>query len=208
MATGSIQINTGTSGTYVATNPITEDAITKQVSRTVLNSSAGVEQTAIAGVIADAAVTTDANGTIHQYLRGIAKAFLAYVTFLTGQGPDLTTNAQAVAIIQRKTLKRVAGSCTTSGNNSIIAAVGGKTIKVFSYCLQGNGTVNAKFTDGAGGTQLSALWNLISGMNILPAAIQPPSYLFKTTAGNELTMNLSGTVVVQYEITYTDDDAS
>jgi hypothetical protein len=208
MATDKLQINEGTSGKYVPVYTITEDAGTKYLGRVVLNSSAGVEQTAIAGVTTDAAVTTDASGTIHQYLRGIAKAFLAFVTFVTGQGSDLTTNAMAVSVIQKKTLKRVAGSCASSGDNTLIAAVGGKCLKVFSYNLQFNGTVNSKFTDGASGTQLSCLWNGTSGMNIMPAAMQPPNYLFKTSAGNALILNLSGAVTVQYEISYSDDDAS
>lgn len=207
MATSSIQINVGSSGTYIATNSISEDAITKQIQRFALNNSSGVEQTAIQGLVADAAVTTDASGTIHQYLRGLAKAFLAFVAFTSGTGPD-AVNALDVAVMQRKTLKRVAGSVSGSGDNTVIASVGGKCLKVFSYALQAATPVNVKFLDTAGGTQVSCLWNLSTNTIVPPVAVQPPFYLFKTTAGNLLDLNLSGAVAVQYEISYWDDDGS
>ena len=208
MATSSIQVNVGSGGTYVATHPISEDAITKQLSRTVINSSAGAEQTAIAGLVSDAAVITDANGTIHQYLRGIAKAFLANLVFLTGVASDSTTTALSVASIQRKTLLRAVGNAATSGDNTIVVAVGSKKIKVYSYALQGVGTVNAKFTDGAAGTQLSMLWHFTANILATVSGCEPPNYLFATTAGNALILNCSGTAGVGYEVSYWADDGS
>lgn len=208
MATSSIQINVGSSGTYIATNSISEDAITKQIQRFALNNSSGTEQTAIQGLINDAAVTTDAQGTIHQYLRGLAKAFLALVTFITGKGPDSAVNAQAVTQVQVKTLKRVVGVLTTSGDNVVITSVGGKCLKVFAYALEGGGVVNTKMTDGGGGTQVTMLWNLSTNTIAVPASVQPPHYLFKTTAGNMLVLNDSAVAGVNYEISYWDDDGS
>lgn len=206
MATDKIVVSAGT-GTNVATNTISEDAVTKHIQRTILNDSSGVEQTAI-GTVAGAAVVTDANGTIQQYLRGLVKLFVAKVAFVAGAAFDSGTEGQAVTVLQRKTLKRKAGSVNASGDNTLITAVGGKMLKVFAYNLQGNGTVNAKMTDGASGTQLSCLWNLAAGTNVFGGVMPPPDYLFATTAGNALILNLSSGVVVQYEITYTDDDAT
>ena len=136
----------------------------------------------------------------------MAKAFLANVTFLFGIGSDLSTNAMAVVPLQRKTLKRAVGSATTSGDNTAIAAVGGKCLKVYAYALQGVGTVNNKFTDGAAGTQLSMLWILQAREHTEPAAVAPPNYLFKTTAGNALILNCSSTAGCGFEISYWDDD--
>lgn len=206
MATSNIPINVGTGGAFVATYSVSEDAITKQIQRSVLSDSAGVEQSAI-GTTAGAAVTTDVAGTIQQYLRGLAKAFVASVTFLAGKAVDSTNNGMAVSVLQRKTIKRAAGSVTTSGD--LIAAVGGKMIKVFVYNLQCNTTAtNVKLTDGSVGSQLTCLWNMTANMNIFGGYLSPPDYLFKTTAGNSLYANVSTTSTVQYEITYTDDDAT
>lgn len=205
MATSNIPINLGTGG-YVATYSISEDALTKQVQRSVLSDSAGVEQSAI-GTTAGAAVTTDVNGTIQQYLRGLAKAFLASVTFLAGKAVDSTNNGMAVSVLQRKTIKRAAGSVTTSGD--LIAAVGGKMLKVLGYTLQCNTTAsNVKLTDGSAGAQKTCLWNMTANMNIIEGYISPPDYIFGTTAGNSLYANVSTTSTIQYAVTYFDDDAT
>jgi len=50
---------------------------------------------------------------------------------------------------------RIAAS--TSGNNTIVAAVTGKKIRVLAYNFIANGTVNAKFQTAAGGTDLTGL---------------------------------------------------
>jgi len=207
MATDKLQINEGTSGKYVGTYTITEDAATKHLSRAVLNDSAGVEQNAI-GIKTAAAVTTDADGTVQQYLRGLAKQVLAFITFGYGFGADSATYALKTVAVEPKTLKRVAKNVAASGDNTIVAAVGGKCIKVYTYALNGTGTVNAKFTDGASGTQLSILWRLLANTAITPASVNPPSFLYKTTAGNALILNLSGAVGVEVEVSYWDDDGT
>lgn len=108
-----------------------------------------------------------------------------------------------------KTIKRAVGNATTSGDNTAIAAPGAsKVIKVISYALQGVGTVNGKFTDGAGGTQLSMLWNFQAreGAYAQPTVI--PQFHFKCTANTALILNCSSTAGMGYEITYWDDDAT
>ena len=76
MATGHIGVKEATApDKYIASNSITEDAKTKELQRLILNDSAGVEQNAL-GIKTGAAVITDADGTIQQYLRGLIKLFI------------------------------------------------------------------------------------------------------------------------------------
>lgn len=88
MTTSNIAVTPG-SGKNLATNSISEDAITKELQRIALNDSAGVEQDAI-GVKTGAAVITDADGTIQQYLRGL-------VSLLITAGSALVTATGNVA---------------------------------------------------------------------------------------------------------------
>lgn len=108
-----------------------------------------------------------------------------------------------------KTIKRAVGTASSSGNNTVISAPGAsKIIKVITYSLQGQGTVNAKFTDGAGGSDLSMLWNFQAREGVAQPATIIPQFLFKCTSNTALVLNLSGAVSVGYEVTYWDDDAS
>lgn len=89
-----------------------------------------------------------------------------------------------------------------SGDNTLVSAQGvGKVIYVFAWNLSFSGTVNAKFTDGAAGTNLSGLYYGIQnagGGN----AITPPGFLWKTTANTALILNLSGAVAVGGSVSY------
>lgn len=123
-------------------------------------------------------------------------------------GGRLDVNVGAV-LASTKTIKRAVGSAPSVGDNTLIAAPGvSKVIKVISYALQGTGTVSAKATDGAAGTQLTMLWNFQAreGAYAQPTVI--PQYHFKCTANTALVLNLSAAVAVGFEITYWDDDAS
>lgn len=86
MTTSRIQVTEG-SGKNLATRSISEDAVTKEIQRVEINDEAGVAQNAI-GVTTGAAVITDADGTIQQYLRGLVKLFItsgsALVTAIVG----------------------------------------------------------------------------------------------------------------------------
>lgn len=86
MTTSRIQVTEG-SGKSLATKSISEDAVTKEIQRVEINDEAGVAQNAI-GITTGAAVITDADGTIQQYLRGLVKLFVtagsALVTAVVG----------------------------------------------------------------------------------------------------------------------------
>lgn len=91
MTTSRIQVTEG-SGKNIATKSISEDAVTKEIQRVEINDEAGVAQTAI-GVTTGAAVVTDANGTIQQYLRGLVKLLITAGSALVTAAGDVAHDA-------------------------------------------------------------------------------------------------------------------
>ena len=105
-----------------------------------------------------------------------------------------------------KTLKTAAISVSSSGDNTVVAAVASKRIKVTSFSIQATGTVNCKWKDGAA-TNLTGAYNFQAREGLSEAA-NSPYYLFATTAGNALVLNLSAGVSVVGRVTYYDSDAT
>lgn len=92
-------------------------------------------------------------------------------------------------------VKRVAIAASSSGNNTLVAAVTGKRIRVLQYLLMANGAVNAKFQNGAGGSDLTGLHYFDSaGAGAAPTFC--PVGMFDTDAGTLLNLNLSSGVAV------------
>lgn len=106
------------------------------------------------------------------------------------------------------TLTRVAIAASTSGDNTLIAAVSAKKIYVVAFELSFSGTVNAKFTDGAAGTNLGGLYygvaNAGAANSISPdmKLATPSPYLWVGSTNTALVLNLSGAVAVGGAITY------
>lgn len=98
------------------------------------------------------------------------------------------------------TPKFAAISASSSGNNTVISAVASKKIRVLRMHLSSNGAVNAKFTDGAGGSDLTGLQYLTQYGGF--GAAYCPVGLFETTANTALVLNLSGAVAVGGVLTY------
>lgn len=98
------------------------------------------------------------------------------------------------------TVKFAAIAASTSGNNTLLAAVTSKKIRVLSCWLVSNGTVNAKFQSGAGGTDLTGLAYLIvnTGM-VLP---YNPAGWFETGSNTLLNLNLSAAIAVGGSFSY------
>jgi hypothetical protein len=91
-------------------------------------------------------------------------------------------------------------AASSSGNNTLIAAVASKKIRVLSLSLMSNGTVNAKFQSGAGGTDLTGLYYTAANTGfVLP--FNPVGH-FETASNTLLNLNLSGAVAVGGQITY------
>lgn len=99
------------------------------------------------------------------------------------------------------TPKFAAIAASTSGNNTLVAAVTAKKIRVLAYNLIGNGAVNAKFQSGASGTDLTGLKYIAAAGGGICAPFNPVGW-FETGAGVLLNLNLSGAVAVGGELVY------
>jgi|GEM_PF-2004239 len=98
------------------------------------------------------------------------------------------------------TPKFVAIAASSSGNNTVLAAVNPKKIRVLAVQLVANGAVNAKWQSGASGTDLTGLAYLAAnGGYVLP--FNPVGW-FETASNTLLNLNLSGAVAVGGSITY------
>lgn len=91
-------------------------------------------------------------------------------------------------------------NASASGDNTLVASVPGRRIRVMGYALSFSGTVNAQFTDGAGGSALAGLFYGAAGGNVKADAVPPvmgsqPGW-FATSQGNALVLNLSAAVAV------------
>lgn len=91
-------------------------------------------------------------------------------------------------------------AAASSGNNTVVAAVSGKKIRVLAVQLISSGTVNAKWQTAAGGTDLTGLAYLVANAGyVLP--FNPVGW-FETAAGALLNLNLSAAIAVGGSVTY------
>lgn len=88
----------------------------------------------------------------------------------------------------------------TSGDNTLLAAVASKKIRVLSLFLVSAGTVNVRFESGASGTALTGQMNLVVNTGFcLP--FNPVGW-FQTATNTLLNLELSGNVSVDGCFTY------
>lgn len=88
----------------------------------------------------------------------------------------------------------------TSGDNTLVAAVTSKKIRVLSLVMVASGAVNVRFESGASGTALSGQMNLAAnGGFTLPFN---PLGWFETASGTLLNLELSGATSVDGMLTY------
>lgn len=99
------------------------------------------------------------------------------------------------------TLQYAAIAASSSGDNTLIAAVSSKKIYVYAFELSFSGTVNAKFTDGASGTNVGGLYYGVANAGAANA-VTPPSYLWAGSTNTALIINLSAGVAVGGAIRY------
>ena len=91
-------------------------------------------------------------------------------------------------------------SGATSGNNTIVAAVTSKRIRVIGLFMVAAGAVVARFESAAGGTPLTGAMSMITGV---PLSAYNPLGLFEQDVVNELlNLELSGAVQVSGWMTY------
>lgn len=95
---------------------------------------------------------------------------------------------------------RVAINAASSGDNTLVAATAGQTIRVHKLFLIASGTVNIKFRDGTAGTDFHPAIPLYAGGGVTLDFDGDP--WFVTTAGNALALNLSAAVQVSGVLYY------
>lgn len=98
------------------------------------------------------------------------------------------------------TPKFAAIAASSSGDNTLVAAVVGKKIRVLSYTLVAAGAVTCRFEDGAGGTAKSGQMSF--GANGGVSVPYSPVGHFETTANTLLNLELGGAVAVAGHLTY------
>ena len=92
----------------------------------------------------------------------------------------------------------------TSGNNTIVAAVTGKKIRVLSYAIVPAADVVVRFESGAGGTALTGQMTLLAqdGVVSQELSVDCQHGCFETASGALLNLELSGAVSVDGHLTY------
>lgn len=93
-------------------------------------------------------------------------------------------------------------AASSNGANSLVAAVGGKKIRVLAYNFISNGTVNAKFQSDAAGTPVDLTGNKYCVANMGIAATFVPVGWFESGSGKTLDLFLSAGVAVGGELVY------
>lgn len=87
-----------------------------------------------------------------------------------------------------------------SGNNTIVALVASRKLRVVSLFMVAAGTVNARFESNADGTALTGQMNLVANSGFsLP---YNPAGWFETVAGELLNLELSAAISVDGSLTY------
>lgn len=88
----------------------------------------------------------------------------------------------------------------TSGDNTLLAAVSAKKIRVLALFLVAAGTVNVRLESGAGGTALTGQMNLVANTGfVLPFN---PAGWFETAVNTLLNLELSAAISVDGALTY------
>jgi hypothetical protein len=118
-------------------------------------------------------------------------------------GTNNIGDVDVLSMASGKTIKRAVISGATSGNNTIVAAVADKKIKVLSVCLVAVTAVTVRFESGADGTALTGVMSIgATGGFVLPAPPDPSCHWFETGVNTLLNMELGGAVQVSGCITY------
>lgn len=94
-------------------------------------------------------------------------------------------------------------SVNTSGDNEIVAAVAGKSIRVLAGNISGAGTVTGKFESEAGTGNYLAAFTFVAGSNsAIPYVPVGDGGCFETAAGKALNLELGGAVLVHGWLKY------
>lgn len=121
-------------------------------------------------------------------------------------GSSLTIDGTVTAVDSGagKTLKSASFSLSATG--SVVTAVTSKRIKVFAVKLVCSAAISVNFRSGAS-TSLEGAQAIAANGGYVEA-VNPPAFLFGTTAGESLDLVISGTGTAAGRVSYWDDDAS
>lgn len=104
------------------------------------------------------------------------------------------------SVAQRNTIKYASISAASSGDNTLVAAVGGKKIRVLSAFIVAAGAVTAAFESGASGTALTGDASFAAnGVLVLPYNQEG---WFETAASALLNLELGGAVQTSGGLSY------
>ena len=170
----------------------------------VVTVTGGVGQTADVKITLDSESVAITNAGLTELASAIDTEVQTDIVGALPAGTNLIGN-----VGHGKTIKTVTGTVAT--DTDIVAAVSSKRIKVIAYSLiSASATSNTITFQSNASTALwtvplQALASTIVGANL---SISAPSFLFATTAGEKLTLDVSAAVNVTYSVSYFDDDAS
>lgn len=97
-------------------------------------------------------------------------------------------------------IKRVVIDHAVGGNNTLVAAVAGKKIRVYQVLLISAGTATVRFESGADGTALTGQLTLAANVGF--SSGWNPAGHFETAAGVLLNLEISAGVSVDGWLTY------
>lgn len=168
-----------------------------------------LESTQTAGNVSLASIDTKTSTTNtllttqNTYLDGVEGSL---TTIATNSGDTSTINVAPDSSVMKigntsVTPKFAVISASSSGDNTIVAAVASKKIRVLAYNLMGAGAVNARFQTAAAGAYLTGLKYIAAAGGGICAPFNPVGW-FETVAGDLLNLELSGAVAVGGEIVY------
>lgn len=99
-----------------------------------------------------------------------------------------------------QSFKRAVIDVASLGDNTIVAAVTGKKIRVFQVVLISAGTTTVRFESGAGGTALTGQLSLAANVGFSTGWC--PVGHFETAAGSLLNLELSAAISVDGWLVY------
>jgi hypothetical protein len=151
----------------------------------------------VQGVASMTALKVDGSGVTQPVSGSVAiSAGTSLIGKVSGSN-ETSTVYDGTTALTPKFAKIAAGA---SGNNTLVAAVVGKKIRVLAYNFMSEGTVNVKFQSGAGGTDLTGSSYLVA--NTGKVAPYNPVGWFETASNTLLNLSLSGAINVGGELVY------
>ena len=126
---------------------------------------------------------------------------IAAGTSLIGRVSDSLETGTVYNVTTALTPKFAVIDAATSGDNTLVAAVTGKKLRVLSLFLVSAGAVNVRFESGASGTALTGQMNLSGAGEGFALPFNPVGW-FETASAALLNAELSAAISVDGALTY------